>query len=358
MKLIRVTALLAIAVIGIGLGFAISLDSGTVVVRYGEWQLSTSLWAGGMALVLTLVVLWIGIRLFLALIRSNRLVSRWWYKKKLNSTHNLTIRAVERELHGDTIESIRLLESAGKQSEEPILYYLWSAQLAERIGEHEKAHQLRQEAANIAGSEIPLLVKYQTALRLIAERDLIRAKMELARILEEETKCAPALLQLIQIQIESKRWKDALEHIALLARLDFLNPDKLMDLSSQCWRELFHEATKESITALWSDVPKKIRDEPSIKNTYVDGLMRHNLREEAFEQITHSLKREWSSALVGSMGSLRFDVQRQIKFLENLRRDYSDEPSLMFALSQLYAAHGDSNTASAYILKSHVKTHQ
>ena len=352
MTLLRVLLILIGAAIGIAIGFIVALDSGSIQIQYGDWKLTTTLWAAGVALLLLLVLVGVVTRFLNVVLKGNRSINAWWQRGRTNHAITQTKRALEQDANGNTVEAIRLLEYAGSESDEPVLHYLLAAHLAERIGESSKASELRHRVAVSTVSEIPVLKRYEDAAQLLENNQHQQAKLAFERLLEEFPQCAPALVDLIDILMQECAWEKAIEYLNVLGDLNYISHDAIEDRRSTCWEQRLRSQGEQDLTKLWRGIPKTQRESPQLRFAYIEALKSQDRPEEAFKQFRSALKGEFSNEIVQSLVDLNYDMVQKRDLLEQGIKEKGENGVLLLALGQIQAKNGNFNAARRSFMRS------
>ncbi len=95
-------------------------------------------------------------------------------------------------------------------------------------------------------------------------------------------------------------------------------------------------ADAEVLEEAWTAVPKKLRGDTALRETYFEGLMRVGLHDRAEKELTASLKSDWQGPLVRLFGLVEAtDTTKQLKKAENWLKNRGEDPDLLLAAARL-----------------------
>lgn len=336
MTMLRVIVVLVIALFAALLGTWIASDAGYVVVGFRGWEISTTVWAAVTALLLLSVVFYFVLKLLNLVLLRNTNIADWFSAKRSHSARRQTLRAIEEETNGNTVEAIRLLVAAGQQSGDPILHFLRASELAERIGANDKAAELRKDAAKLGDEELQIFGRLSNALELLNAQDKRLGLRALRRLLEDHPRCAPALLELVRQCQDAEDWVGALEYLDVLSRLSFIADEEIYEFFVTSWVGRIRQTTPLSIANVWRAVPRKLKHEPNVFAAYIDSLREKGDVKKAMQELERSINREWSRESVLAYGLVDSDLEKQLKTAEAWLAEHPADPALHLTLGRLH----------------------
>ena len=333
---IRVIAVLLVAMVATMLGLFIALDPGHVLVRYGGWELVTSVWAAIAALLFLAIATYYVFKILISVLRSNTKFARWFSAKRMNSAQRQTVRAIEEETNGNVVEAIRLLIAAGSQHANPILHYLRASELADRIGAKDKAAELREDAGKLGGDEVFVFARFNEAAALLLKNDKQRGIRALRRLLEDHPRCAPALLMLVQHCLDIEDWLGALDYLAVLERLPYIDEVQLSELTTVSWLGRIHAADVDELKKIWRSVPRKLKSDSQLLMAYAEALNTYDRIADAERALEKGLKQKWEGEWVRIYGRIKGDAEAQLRKAEGWRADHADDADLALTIGRLH----------------------
>lgn len=268
MTIFRACIALLLVIVATWLGIVLSWDAGYVAIGIQGWNIEMSLAVAAMSLLVLGLCCYLVLKLVRMFTTGNRNVVRWFQSKRATQVNRFTLQAIEAETNGDTVEAIRLLEAAGRDSQNPVLYLLRGSELATRIGAIEKAEALRNEAIETCGDQTPAFSKLSAGLAALESGNVKKGVIQLKRLLEEQPNCAPALSALIKHSLEQEDWVTALAYVDVLARLSYASVDEIESRRLASWAGRLREAEPSLLAKLWRQVPKRLRKDERLHSIY------------------------------------------------------------------------------------------
>lgn len=301
-------------------------DPGYVLIRFRGVTAQTSL----LAAVVLLVLLWAGINVlwrvvrwpFGAFSRRHRRVSQQRLADGLvalmEGRHSDAERDLNRASRLDTLRGPALLAAAEASS---------------RRGEHARALESLDEAAQVA----------PRAARVLR-----------ARVLRRDGKPAEALALLTSEadsgSLSPGGWREYA--LAALANGDTRRAREALDplqksgvLGTRAYNALETQILVASLNgagdgavlnALWSSLPKSQRRAPAVVDAYARKAAVYGLTLSAMDEVESALRREWSSQLVETYGTLAGDdLDARLRRAESWLDGHPNDPSLLLALGRM-----------------------
>jgi HemY protein len=318
----------------------IAEDPGYVLVRFRGITMQTSLLAAVVLLLLAwalLAVLWRLVRWpFGAFSRRHRRVSQQRLADGLvalmEGRHSEAERDLSRASKLDTLRGPALLAAAEASS---------------RRGEHGRALESLDEAAQVA----------PRAARVLR-----------ARVLRRDGKPAEALTLLTPEadngNLSPGGWREYA--LAALASGDTRRARDALDplqksgvLGVRAYNALETQVLVASINAasdgavlntLWSQLPKAQRRAPAVVDAYARKASGFGLVLPAMDEVESALRREWSSPLVETYGTLPGgDLEARLRRAEGWQDGHPNDPGLLLALGRMAVRLGQWNKARQYL---------
>ena len=301
-------------------------DPGYVLIRFRGITAQTSL----LAAVVLLVLLWAAITFlwrvvrwpFGAFSRRHRRVSQQRLADGLvammEGRHSDAERDLNRASRLDTLRGPALLAAAEASS---------------RRGEHARALESLDEAAQVAARA---------------------ARVLRARVLRRDGRPAEAL-SLLTSEADSGSlspggWREYA--LAALANGDTRRAREALDplqksgvLGNRAYNALETQILVASLNgaidgavlnALWSSLPKSQRRAPAVVDAYARKAAAYGLTLPAMDEVESALRREWSSQLVETYGTLAGDdLEARLRRAEGWLDGHPNDPSLLLALGRM-----------------------
>jgi HemY protein len=327
MKLWRWILLLVIVAAVAAFGWHwVAEDPGYVLVRFRGISLQTSLLAAVVLLLLALALINLAWRLlrwpFGAFSRRHRRVSQQRLADGLvalmEGRHSEAERDLSRASRLDTLRGPALLAAAEASS---------------RRGEHGRALESLDEAAQVAPRAARVLrarvlrrdgkpVEALTLLTPEADSGALSPggwrEYALAALASGDTRRAREALDPLQKSgVLGVRAYNALETQVLVASLNAASDGAVLN-------------------TLWSQLPKGQRRAPAVVDAYARKATSFGLVLPAMDEVESALRREWSSQLVETYGTLPGgDLEARLRRAEGWQDSHPNDPGLLLALGRM-----------------------
>lgn len=338
-------ALIAIAValiLGSGLIWAASHESGFVLLQYGNWSLETSLIVFVVAMLLVLVAAYFTLRSLVIIKQTPKRLSVW----NVTQQHKRAGQALTRGLitleEGKWAEAERILIRHVGNSETPLLHYLAAARAAQKQGASDRRdNYLSLAHETTEGSDIAVGV-VQAELQLAADQK--EQALATLQHLREMSPKHPYVLQLLQqLYLDMEQWQEVQNVLPDLRKRNVLESSAVKTLSNDTTVKQLYAALArqdwQQMASLWQQATNKMRQEEALLTPYIDGQIQQGEHLSAISLIESFLAKQWSDALVYKYGQLmQGDVLKRLATAETWLKNNEDNALLLLTLGRLAQA--------------------
>jgi HemY protein len=237
---------------------------------------------------------------------------------------------------GNLARGEKLLGRAASTSDSPLFNYLQAARAAHLQGRDER----RDEWLRLAYEETPEAAN--AVLLTQAEFQIDRGQHEAAlatlRQLEEDSKDhAQALSLMGRLYYKLGDYKSLAGILPRLHKNAQLKPGTLDEWTCRVHQEALDTAADaEVLDHAWKQVPRKLRADVSLLESYYQGLMRVGLHDRAEKELAAALKSDWRAPLVRLFGLVEAtDTTKQLKKAEGWLKNRGEDPDLLLAAARL-----------------------
>ncbi len=326
-----IIVVVALLITAVGLHFLLA-DPGYVVINFRGYLVEMSVPVlAGIAVLLVLAV-WLVRKIIVAPRRLGEAAGRY---RSARSGQKLT-RGMIAIAEGNLARGEKLLARAASTSDSPLFNYLQAARAAHLQGRDER----RDEWLRIAFEQTPEAAA--AVLLTQAEFQLDRGQYEQAlatlRRLEEDTKNhAQALALMGRLYYRLEDWKSLAEILPRLRKNTNLGPERLDKWTTRVHRETLETAADaEVLDQAWKEVPRNLKADLSLLESYYSGLTRLGLHERAEKELTAAIKSDWRGPLVRLFGLVEStDTTKQLKRAEGWLKNHDEDPDLLLAAARL-----------------------
>ena len=307
-------------------------DPGYVVINFRGYVVEMSVPVlAGFAIALVLLA-WLIRKIIVAPRRLGEAAGRY---RSARSGQKLT-RGMIAVAEGNLARGEKLLGRAASTSDSPLFNYLQAARAAHLQGRDER----RDEWLRLAYKETPEAAN--AVLLTQAEFQIDRGQHEAAlatlRQLEEESKDhAQALSLMGRLYYQLGDYKSLAGILPRLRKNAQLRPSTLEKWTCRVHQEALDTAADaEVLDHAWKQVPRKLKDDVSLLESYYQGLMRVGRHERAEKELAAALKSEWRAPLARLFGLVEAtDTTKQLKKAEGWLKNRGEDPDLLLAAARL-----------------------
>lgn len=307
-------------------------DPGLVVINFRGYLVEMSVIGLVIIFILLLGVIWLTIKLFRAPRKLGEAAARY---RSGRAGERLT-RGVIEVAEGNFAKGERLLARAAGVSEAPLLNYLQAARAAHLLGQDERRDSwLKQAYERLPGAANAVLLT-QAELQL-DQQQYEQALATLRQIEANAPNHSHALALLGRLYYRLEDW----EHLSAL--LPKLHKHGRVDAARlNLWTTRVHQehldaaGSGDAVNAAWKNVPKKLRNDVVLLESYYANLIRTGLHDQAEKELAATLKREWRAPLVRLFGVVKgSDAAKQLKRAEGWLKDHPEDVDLLLTSARL-----------------------
>lgn len=330
---------LFILVISVSLALWAYQDPGYVIFARGYKTAELSLSLFIVIAVITIVLVYVAIRLLVKSWHMPYAFAHWRQRQKLNRARRDSNKGLIELAQGHWTQAERYLIRSAKDSELPLLNYLSAARAAQKQGATERRDTyLGLAHKNMQGSEFAVQLTQ-------AELQLVHGQLEqsLATLvqLHNKTPKHPHVLYLLARSYELLRsWDDLKKLLPDLRKQHALGEESLTALEKRVHRELTTIATQkgklEELTHAWQQVPKKLRQDIEMVHHYVLCLITIDGHDQAETVIRDTLKHQWNNQLAYLYGVVNAsNADKQLATAETWLKGNEKNSVLLLTLGRL-----------------------
>ena len=335
--LIRVLVLI---IIGLGAVLLVRDDPGFVLVKYRSYSVETSLAFGIVALILSVSLVHLVVRLLRGLWRLPYSMQRYSQTRRFDTSRKLLnqglIDLAEGRFDQAEVNLIKMVEF----SESPLLHYLAAARAAQLQGKHDArdsylkaAHEARPEAEIAIGvTQAELQLEHQQNEQSLATLNHLR---------DIAPRHDYILMLLARVYTELEDWSSLVDLLPEIHKKKLFKESKLKEMEHKGYKGYLHEAAaksdRQALEKAWSIIPKSLQADPELIIDYVGLLSRQDFSAQHAEQlVVNALNRQWDDRLAEIYGLFSAsNVNEQLKQAEKWLADYDQNEHLLLALGRI-----------------------
>ncbi len=349
----KVIILLTI-VLGLLIGYGLSLDPGYVLLSWYQYTFESSLW---LFLILILViggVLYTLLHLLSLLSRSRFgfSASTKQHRAQEDTTQGLLYLA-----KGQWDKAERILTRNAQYLATPLINYLAAARAAQERGDFTQADSwLADAAASTKGAD--LTVGIAQADLLISREHLEQALAVLLELHKKNAHHAYVLKQLVKVYTLLEEWSAIYELLPNIRKFTKIPAEKLLQLEQNVHIQMLerqaHEdkqnSKKPKIKQFFAQLSRDERYRLPVIRRYLQLLLELNYSDLAEEELRQALKYVWSDDLIELYGKISGEnTKAQFLFAQQQLKARPNDPILLLTLARLAIKNKDIKKARAYV---------
>ncbi|PAU88105.1 heme biosynthesis protein HemY [Pseudomonas sp. WN033] len=338
-------AVLVVLLVAALLGMAVAEDPGYLLIAWRNMSIETSIWVG----VGFLLALWLLYGLLRALVRllnaSGRRINPWSRRNRQRRANEVATRGLLEFAEGHWATALRLLKRSAPQAELPLINYLAAARAAHEMEDYAECDSLLREAYE-SNPKADVAIAVTQAQLQIARGQLEQALATLTRLRKQHPKHLYALKLMSQLYLRLEDWDRLEQLLPDLRRHKVLKAADQQALEHQVYIALLSQAGQRSrqldagqpspLNQLWEKLPKELRQNPALIETYALQLRAIGAEVQAEELLRDSLRQHYHDRLVHLYGLVQGkDPARQLAGAERWLAEHPHNPTLLLALGRL-----------------------
>lgn len=354
MKIIMILTVL----IGLGLGYWLSLDPGYVLLSWYHYTFESSLW------LFLIMLLFLGFALY-ALFSMTVFVGKGRFglkdmrsKRKQRLAQEDTIQGLFYLANGQWDKAERILTRNAQHLKTPLVNYLAAARAAQERGDFTQADSWLEKAAN-STKGADLTVGIAQADLLISRNHLEQALAVLLDLYNKNAQHVYVLKLLVKVYTQLEEWSSLQQLLPNIRKFTQISADKLEQLEQNVHLQLLERLAREDkqhnpkqlqVKNFFTKLSRHERYRLAVVRRYLQILVELKRPELAEEELKQALKYVWHDDLVDMYGKLAGENSKaQFLFAQQQLKQRPNDPILLLTLTRLAIKNSDLKKARAYV---------
>ena len=313
-------------------------DPGQLMLRYRDYSVETTLAFAVIALVVSMVAIYYGLKLLRGVLRLPGNIKDMSENRRYARSRRQLNQGLIDLAEGRFEQAENHLMRMVNISENPLVHYLAAARAAQLQGKHD-ARDNYLKAAHDGNPGAELAIGLTQAELQLAHRQTEQALATLTHLHGVAPKHDYITKLLARAYHELEDWRALAELLPDLRRKKLLKPAQLRELELDGYRGLLRQArhSQADYEAAWSKVPKDRQADTELLCDYLTRFAEQQWFSSAAEQaLQRTLDREWAPRLVDIYGRLHApDPNAQLTRAEKWLADYGQDEHLLLALGRI-----------------------
>lgn len=307
-------------------------DPGYVVINFRNYLIEMSVPILLAIMIFVIIGVWLLVKIFRAPQKLGEAASRY---RTGRAGHRLTRGMIE-IAEGNFAKGEKLLTRGAQVSDAPLLNYLQAARAAHLLGQGDRRDNWLREAYEQTPEAANAVLLTQAELQL-DQGQYEQALATLRRLEENAPNHSHALALLGRLYFRLEDWSHLSALLPRLRKQGRVDGATLDKWSRRVYMEkLEHCSDGEAVLAEWKAMPKGLKRDLPLLETYYRSLMRTGMHEKTEKDLATEIKREWRSPLVRLFGMVDGpDTTKQLKRAENWLTSHGEDADLLLTAARL-----------------------
>jgi HemY protein len=328
--------IILVAVLGVALALVARQDTGYVLIARSPWVIEISLTLFIVILLASFVAAYFLIRFLVNSWGLTRRVHDWQERRSVVHARKSLNKGLLELAQRHWGKAEKLLTQHVEHSESPLLNYLAAASAAQEQGADTRRDQFLSRAhESMPGADVAVgLTQADLQLR---HGQLEQALATLMHLRSLAPKHPYVLKLLMRLYSELHDWESLHKLMPELRKRKVSDEATLDAVEANVYGELLNATTEQQqLQQLWQQVPRRLRYDVTLLQSYVRGLLRFNADETAVTVLRDALKKTWDHKLLLLYAQCKaVDVARQLSWAEQWSAEHGKDPVLLEVLGHL-----------------------
>ena len=320
-------------------GVVLSKHPGYLLIASNHWRIETTLWFGVISLLISLLLLWLVVRVLSRIWYAKTNVNQWLHDRRRHKSDQLSQQGLCElaESHWDNAE--KKLIRAAKNSQTPLMNYLGAAKAAQHLQALTRRDRYLKQAIESTPDAEKAVGLTQATLQLEAQQ-YEQALATLQSLRQQYPQHKHVLLLLKQSYIELEDWAHLIELIPDLRRYRCLSKKQcqavLLQAQSQQLLGSLQQAHPEAIHNTWQQMDASAQQDCHNAHAYARYLIQTGEHAQAETVLYNALQHEWHTDSICLWGTLSAPTaQTAYQKAEKWLKEHPQDEYLQQTLSQL-----------------------
>lgn len=333
-----IIGLLFLIAVSLGAVLLVRDDPGFVLLRYRDFEVTTTLAFALVALIVAVVALYYIVRLIRGLWRLPSAMQRHSRNRRFGKSRQQLNQGLIDLAEGRFEKAEHHLVRLVDVSDSPLVHYLAAARAAQLQGKHD-ARDNYLKAAHEASPDAELAIGVTQAELQLAHQQTEQALATLTHLHSIAPRHDYVTMLLARAYYELEDWQALVELLPDVRRKKLIRENRLreMELAGYCGVLELAGGNQHNFEQAWSKLPKTLQSDSHMMRFYFDQLARQRWQNNSAEQILlKSLDQQWDDGLIEAYGRFEAkDANQQLTRAEKWLDDFGHNENLLLALGRI-----------------------
>ncbi|MBF8268435.1 MAG: HemY N protein [Gammaproteobacteria bacterium] len=334
--LIAILGALAAALV---VGIFLQNHPGAFILTLGDTTIQASFAFFVAALLFISILLAMLMLILLGLANLPKNYRRWARQKRSRQSEQYLTQGLLSAHAGDWRRAETAFRKGAAYSRTPSLNYLQAATAAQQQGHLPQRDQYLRLAQEQAGDAAVAVSLGQAELQL-RQQQTEQAYATLKNLPGKGSGRDQTHLMLLKASAQLREWHGVLENLEQLRGTKLLPAAQIRAYQIAAYTGLLQHAGRDAdqdrLDAVWLGMPKKLRRELPILETYIQERLRYAETKDCEALLRTALKRQWDPTLIRLYGLVQgADNAKQLACAEQLLTEHARDPVLLLTIGRL-----------------------
>jgi HemY protein len=333
-----IIGLLILIAVSLGAVLLVRDDPGFVLLRYRDFEVTTTLAFALVALIVAVVALYYAVRLIRGIWRLPGAMQRQSRNRRFSKSRQQLNQGLIDLAEGRFEKAEHHLVRLVDVSDSPLVHYLAAARAAQLQGKHD-ARDNYLKAAHEANPDAELAIGVTQAELQLAHQQTEQALATLSHLHSIAPRHDYVTMLLARAYYELEDWQALVEILPDVRRKKLIRENRLreMELAGYCGVLELAGGNQQNFEQAWSKLPKTLQSDARMMFFYFDQLARQHWQNNSAEQILlKSLDQQWDDGLIEAYGRFEAkDANQQLTRAEKWLDDFGHDENLLLALGRI-----------------------
>lgn len=345
--------LLITIAIGLVAGATLGLDSGYVLLSWGQYALETSLGVAALLMVLGVFALYMLMRLSLVLLGTDWRFNEWRKQRRNLRARRQTNRGLTHLMQGQWRKAERQLSLSAEDSDTPLVNYLAASRAAFEQGKVQAADiWLKEAESTTKGAELAVGLMQAAQLSALGQQE--QALAILLKLHQQHPKHTYLLKVLANVAIELEDWKTLQKIMPVLRKVKPVGLTDVSELEDKMQLQLLEREGRNGdsnqLKQLYRGFSRSSRNNVVLAKRYIELLIAQGNEKLAEQELRVILNSNWHDDLLYLYSKIKGeDARSQLLFAEKQLLERPNNPVLLLVLGQLALQNQDYAKAAEYL---------
>lgn len=307
-----------------------------MVLTFADYTIQTSSNFFIVFLIFFIAAVYLLLRLISRFISLPKKIEKRRRRNRIEQSERLLTEGLIASQEGQWHKAELILKKGAQYSSAPSINYLAAAQVAQEMGQVEQRDHYLRLAHEHGDDNSPAIGVSQARMQLEQEQNEL-ALATLKSLRQQFPQHQEIKRLLMECYYRVREWSGVIELLPDIKKQRLMSGEKMKSMELQAYAGLMRNADSvRSLAAVWLRIPRKLRLELFLIDTYVREHIRFNEFADCESMLRRTIKMHWDRELVRLYGLVEgSNLNDQLKVAEGWLKKHPHDPVLLLTLGRL-----------------------